>query len=149
MNNAQGYGAIAHIYDIFNGDVDYESLADFAEECFDRFLPKRPELVLDLACGTGTMTRELSSRGYDMIGVDGSEDMLSEAYSKDTAGILYLCQDMREFELYGTVDVIICLLDSFNYITDISDLEKAVAALQGRVDALSRALYEETAKRLE
>ena len=79
MNNAQGYGAIAHIYDIFNGDVDYESLADFAEECFDRFLPERPDLVLDLACGTGILTAMLAERGQDvtaMIELDVPEDEL-------------------------------------------------------------------------
>ena len=79
MNNAQGYGAIAHIYEIFNGDVDYESWADFAEECFDRFMPERPELVLDLACGTGILTAILAERGYDMTGIDLSPEMLSVA----------------------------------------------------------------------
>ena len=138
MNNAQGYGAIAHIYDIFNGDVDYESWADFAEECFERFLPEKPELVLDLACGTGTMTRSLAVRGYDMIGVDGSEDMLSEAYIKGDdegiSGILYLCQDMRSFELYGTVGATVCCLDSINYLLSEEDVEKTFSLVHNYSD---------------
>lgn len=125
MNGCEGYDAIARVYDKLNADVDYKIWADFFEKCFDRYLSKHPELVLDLACGTGRMTRELASRGYDMIGVDGSSDMLSEAmYSHNSDGILYLLQDMREFELYGTVDAVVCCLDSINYLLDVSDVEK-------------------------
>ena len=82
MDSYSGYDAIAHVYEKLNSEIDYKKWADFVEAAFDRFLPARPEIVLDLACGTGTMTRELASRGYDMIGVDGSADMLSEAYMK-------------------------------------------------------------------
>ena len=81
MSGFEGYNAIAGVYDKLNADIDYVTWADFFEKCFDKFLTGRPEIILDLACGTGTMTRELSKRGYDMIGVDGSADMLSEAYS--------------------------------------------------------------------
>ena len=69
-----GYNAIYGIYDRINRDVDYGKWADFIEKCFEKFSGSKPELILDLACGTGSMTFELASRGYDMIGIDGSED---------------------------------------------------------------------------
>ena len=72
----EGYGAISAIYDKINSRVDYVAWADFFEKCFDKFLKERPEFVLDLACGTGSMTLELARRGYDMIGLDLSEEML-------------------------------------------------------------------------
>jgi SAM-dependent methyltransferase len=80
-------------------------------------------LVLDLACGTGSLTSILSKRGYDMIGVDISEEMLAIARRKDP-DILFLQQDMRKFELYGTVDAIICACDAINYLTENGDLEQ-------------------------
>jgi SAM-dependent methyltransferase len=104
------------------------------EDCFDRFLSERPTLVLDLACGTGRMTRELSRRGYDMIGVDGSADMLSEAYSKGGEGILYLLQDMRSFELYGTVGAAVCCLDSINYLLEEKDVKKTFSLVHNYLD---------------
>ena len=144
-----GYRAIASAYDRFNADVDYERWSDFIEACFGKFLPAKPEIVLDLACGTGRMTFPLADRGYDMIGIDGSSDMLAEACDKNNdrtdrlfeeacerlgldpdgfetdAAIeelaghpapLFLQQDMRNFELYGTVDATVCCLDSLNYL---------------------------------
>ena len=87
-----GYDAIAHVYEKLNSEIDYKKWADFIEACFDKYLSIRPSLVLDLACGTGTMTRELSRRGYDMIGIDGSADMLTEAFMQKEEGesTLYL-----------------------------------------------------------
>lgn len=126
-NETNGYGALAWVYDRLNAEIDYGRWADFVEECFCRYGKEKPSLVLDLACGTGRMTVELSRRGYDMIGVDGSEDMLSEAYVRSEGrGILYLCQDMRTFELYGTVGGVTCCLDSLNYLTGDGDLVKAI-----------------------
>lgn len=122
------YSSFAYIYDSLTYDVEYEKRADYLEEIFKKHFNGKPELVCELGCGTGTMCNILSDRGYDMIGIDMSESMLDVAMQKSFGkNILYLNQDMREFELYGTVDVIICLLDSFNYITDISDLEKIFA----------------------
>ena len=98
MSGCEGYEAIPRVYERLNAEIDYDKWADFVEVCFERFLTGKPELVLDLACGTGSMTRALAKKGYDMIGVDGSENMLSEAYSRTSdAGILYLLQDMRSF----------------------------------------------------
>ena len=85
----------------------------------------KPELILDLGCGTGDITHLFAKDGYDMIGVDISFDMLNIAKKENShEKILYLNQDMREFELYGTVDVIYSSLDCLNYITDKRDLKK-------------------------
>ena len=132
----EGYQAIARVYDRLNAEIDYAAWADFVERCFDRFLPSRPELVLDLACGTGSMTLELAARGYDMIGIDGSAEMLSEAYSRamERKGILFLQQDMRSFELYGTVGAITCCLDSVNYLLSSKDLDACFACVHNYLD---------------
>lgn len=133
------YGAISSIYDSINSSVDYCAWADFIEECFARFLPEKPELVLDLACGTGSMTIELARRGYDMIGIDGSPDMLNIALDRKYGAelshdVLFLLQDMREFELYGTVGAISCCLDSLNYLTEDGDLEKCLSLVHNYLD---------------
>lgn len=124
---SSGYGALAWVYDRLNREIDYGAWADFVEENFRRESKIPPTLLLDLACGTGKMTVELAKRGYDMIGIDGSAEMLNEAYSNsEEQEILYLCQDMRTFELYGTVSGVTCCLDSLNYLTTPEDLKKAI-----------------------
>lgn len=136
MSEYKDYGAISRVYDKFNREeIDYSAWADFIERCFERFLSSKPELVLDLACGTGTMTRELAHRGYDMIGIDGSADMLSKAYSNSNGeSILYLNQDMRSFELYGTVGAVTCCLDSLNYLIGDGDLDVTFATVHNYLD---------------
>lgn len=126
------YDLIAPLYDAVNGELDYVAWADFIERIFRRDAAVRPELVLDLGCGTGRMTRELARRGYDMTGVDYSAEMLDRARrleEKEQPGkpILWLCQDMREFELYGTVDATVCCLDSINHLTNAGDLASCLA----------------------
>ena len=121
------YNRLAFSYDALTRDVDYEKRADYIEKLFKRsHVPVK--LVLDLACGTGSMTEILARRGYEMIGADGSEDMLAVAAGKcaGTSGIkpIFLHQDMRRLDLYGTVDAVICCLDSINYITDINGLRE-------------------------
>ena len=132
------YSAIASVYDEINSEINYAEWADFIEACFDKFLPGKPSLVLDLACGTGSMTFELQKRGYDMIGADLSVDMLSEAYEKaydnGIQNILFLRQDMRSFELYGTVGAIVCCLDSVNYLIEDGDLDKCFACSHNYLD---------------
>lgn len=123
------YSALAPFYDALNRDVDYRTWADFAEACFAKYFPGKVESVLDLACGTGSMALELCRRGYDMIGVDASPDMLAVARERaEEAGlsdrILYLCQDMCEFELYGTVEAVVCCLDAVNHVTDRAALSR-------------------------
>ena len=136
MAGCEGYEAIAHVYDKLNAEIDYSAWADFVQTCFDRFLPQRPTLVLDLACGTGSMTLELAKRGYDMIGIDGSADMLSEAFTRaaELPSILWLQQDMRAFELYGTVGAVTCCLDSLNYLLSTDDLTRAFACVHNYLD---------------
>lgn len=135
MNEQNSYTAIARVYDKLNKEIDYAAWADFIEACFDRFLEVRPPLLLDLACGTGSMTIELAARGYDMIGVDGSNDMLSEAFSRaEGTPILFLEQDMRSFELYGTVGAVTCCLDSLNYLPTQEDLLKCFACVHNYLD---------------
>ena len=140
------YNMIAGVYDSINSGVDYGKWGDLFERMLDKYLPERPSLVLDLACGTGKMTLEFSKRGYDMIGVDGSAEMLAVAtdslydmidsgvLSEDSPRPLLLCQDMREFELYGTVGAAFCCLDSLNYLTDGGDLEKCLATVHNYLD---------------
>ncbi len=94
----------------------------------------RDGLVCDLCCGTGQMTRRLSAAGYDMIGVDLSEDMLSLAQRSGEEGILYLNQDMRSFELYGTVRAVICICDSMNYLESKEELLQVFRLVENYLD---------------
>lgn len=116
------YDLISPVYDKVNGDIDYKKWADFIEKSVSQHMNIKPELVLDLGCGTGRMTMELALRGYDMTGVDYSPEMLARAEDNaKEAGlsgqILWLCQDITEFELYGTVDFAVCCLDTVNHLT--------------------------------
>lgn len=96
----------------------------YYKEIFKKF-NINPKLILDLGCGTGDIAYLFAKENYDMIGVDISHDMLNIAKENNShENILYLNQDMREFELYGTVDVIYSSLDCINYITDKRDLKK-------------------------
>ena len=114
------YEYLAGCYDHFTADVDYAAWADYLEKHFSR--SKLPiHTVLDLACGTGSLTCELARRGYEMIGSDLSEEMLALAAEKarDVDGIppIFLHQAMEDLDLYGTIDACVCCLDSVNYVT--------------------------------
>lgn len=118
------YKSFASVYDLFMEDTEYDSWIEYLHKIWEKE-GIRPELILDLGCGTGNITHRLAEKGYEMIGVDISEEMLMIAKKKaEESGlnILYLLQDMRDFELYGTVDVIVCLCDGMNYITDPDDM---------------------------
>ncbi len=120
------YTEFAEIYDRLTEDVDYAGWADFIESAFLKF-GEKPERILELGCGTGNLTLEMARRGYDLIGLDLSVDMLGCASQKSReAGrnILFINQDMRKFALHGPVDSVICTLDSLNYLTRPGDLEK-------------------------
>ena len=125
------YDLIAPIYDSINRDIDYSAWADFIEKIFERELKERPELVLDLGCGTGSMTLELARRGYDMTGIDYSCEMLDRARERaemeGLSGILWLLQDMRSFELYGTVDATVCCLDGINHLLTAKELKECLS----------------------
>ncbi len=121
------YEALSVYYDRFTRDVGYAEWADFFEEVF-RQENVHPKLMLDLACGTGSLTKEFAGRGYEMIGVDASPEMLMRAMD-NTIGCkprpLFLNQRMEELDLYGTVDVCLCCLDSVNYVTEQETLQRA------------------------
>ncbi len=121
------YKNFAYLYDALTDDIDYSEWADFVEKIFKRHKCS-PKTILELGCGTGSFAIEMSKRGYEMICIDLSEDMLNCASQKAREAnqdILFLNQDMTAFELYGTVDVVVCLLDSLNYITQDNKLIKA------------------------
>ncbi len=118
------YTSFARVYDLFMDEVPYREWSRRIIEILGKY-GISDGLVLDLGCGTGSMTELLAEAGFDMIGVDASEEMLELAYEKRAASghdILYLLQDMREFELYGTVRAIVSVCDSLNYITDEEEL---------------------------
>jgi len=117
------YGVFARYYDALTENVDYPAKARFISNVLNQHKPGCT-LVVDLACGTGTLSLELAALGFDMIAVDGSYDMLSVASMKPNPGIMYLCQQMDELDLYGTVDAMICTLDSVNHITDENTLRE-------------------------
>lgn len=121
-----GYGSFAAFYDRLMTDVDYRARASYLLSLYNKFRPsKKVESLLDLACGTGNLLLELMDRGFDVIGVDGSQDMLAEASVKAEKADekpLLLCQDMRQLDLYGTVDCAVCTLDSLNHICRTEDL---------------------------
>ena len=126
------YEALASVYDRLTGDVCYERRADYIEKLFQKSRIG-VHTVLDLACGTGTMTGILTERGYEMIAVDASADMLAEAREKaaDLKGEppVFLNQSMPQLDLYGTVDAAICCLDSINYLTNPKDVQKTLQRL--------------------
>ena len=111
------YTDFAYIYDrLMKNDVDYEKWADYIENIFARY-DKNPSLVCDLACGTGNITVPLARRGYDMTGIDVSEDMLNIAREKAAdCDILFLNQNIASLDLYGTMDAFTCMIDGVNYI---------------------------------
>lgn len=138
----EAYTDFAMVYDTFMDETPYEQWCEFLMELFRKYgaqkddtrqenravmdnLRQERNTVLDLGCGTGTLTELLARRGYDMIGVDLSEEMLRIAVDKrEKSGldILYLCQDMRELELYGTVGAAVSVCDSVNYLLEEDDV---------------------------
>ena len=132
----EAYTGFAAVYDIFMDNVPYEEWGEYIHSLLkDRGI--EDGILLDLGCGTGTMTEKLADYGYDMIGVDNSEDMLELAMEKRMESgkdILYLLQDMREFELYGTVRAIVSVCDSVNYITEPEELEEVFRLVNNYLD---------------
>ncbi len=150
------YRDFAGVYDIFMEDTPYDA---WAKRIYDTLKEYAIDdgLIADLGCGTGAITRRLSAYGYDMIGIDASEDMLAVAMESDAESrsdglsdadetdatdvcrnfshdILYLCQDMAEFELYGTVRAIVSVCDSINYLTEDDRLLKTFSLVNNYLD---------------
>ncbi|ODU54457.1 MAG: hypothetical protein ABT01_08460 [Clostridium sp. SCN 57-10] len=126
---SEAYSALAEAYDALMRDVPYGDFAHQIERLF-RYAKRPPHLVLDLACGTGTLTRLMAERGYEMIGADLSPEMLDVARAKCddlSCPPVFICQGMAELDLYGTVEAAYCCLDSVNYVTDLRELRRAFA----------------------
>lgn len=112
------YGPLAGWYDQLTGDVPYDQFADFYEAEFSR-AGGEFRLLLDLCCGTGTLTMVMARRGYELIAADASVDMLMQAREKAAdmeTPPLFLLQEASRLDLYGTVDAAYCSLDGMNYI---------------------------------
>lgn len=132
-----GYDVVSGLYDRVNGHVDYEGYACRVIGFLRENGVPDGAIVADLGCGTGRMTRLLADAGYDMIGIDNSEGMLSvarDAAAADDNGILYLLQDMTDFELYGTVGAVTCFLDGMNHLTRTGELEKCFRLVHNYLD---------------
>ena len=121
------YKNFADYYDqLMTEDINYEKIADYIENIFSEN-DINPELVCDLACGTGNVTIPLAKRGYEMIAVDKSVQMLNAAREKASHAnldILFLNQNITKLDLYGTCDAFLCMIDGINYILNPHSLEK-------------------------
>ena len=130
------YTGFAAFYDEFMDNVPYDDWAEYLHGLLKKN-GLETGIICELGCGTGKMTRRLKEKGYDMIGVDSSPDMLQLARGKEKPGdesILYICQDMREFELYGTVAAVVSVCDSMNYILSTKDLLKVFKLVDNYLD---------------
>lgn len=123
------YNDFALVYDTLTSNVDYPKRAAYYDRMIAAF-GGRKGILLDLACGTGSLSFEFAKMGYDVIGIDGSEEMLSVAVEKkldgDYRSVILLCQEMQELDLYGTTDATICALDSLNHLTNPADLQETL-----------------------
>lgn len=132
----EAYTGFAEVYDTFMDNIDYKQWTDYLIALLQEY-GIRDGLVLDLGCGTGNVTEYLAKAGYDMTGIDMSEDMLNIAMQKrEKSGhdILYLCQEMQEFELYGTVRAVISICDCINYVTKRQDIVKTFRLVNNYLD---------------
>lgn len=127
------YTSFAQVYDLFMDNVPYEDWGAYLAQLLKEY-GIEDGLLLDLGCGTGKLTRIMETYGYDMIGVDNSYEMLDMAREHASENILYLLQDMREFELYGTVRAIYSACDSINYILEEEELREVFALANNYLD---------------
>ena len=130
------YSKFALVYDNLMDNIPYDEWTSYLKKLLDDYDIKEG-IIAELGCGTGNITERLTEYGYDMIGIDNSPEMLDIAMQKGAANkssSLYLCQDMREFELYGTVRAVISLCDSINYITDKDDLVTIMRLVNNYLD---------------
>lgn len=132
----ESYKSFARVYDVFMDNIDYPAWSEYLISLLEEYGVK-DGLVLELGCGTGSMTELLAEKGYDMIGIDNSPDMLEIALEKRVESghdILYLLQDMREFELYGTVRGVVSVCDSVNYILEEDELLEVFRLVNNYLD---------------
>ncbi len=122
-----GYAGFSGVYDALTENVDYTARAEYIADLL-ALGGVTGGILLDLACGTGTLSVEMAKKGFEVIGVDSSGEMLSVAMNNAfEAGenILFLCQKMQSLDLYGTVNACICTLDSINHLTNEADVQAA------------------------
>lgn len=132
----EAYSGFAKVYDLFMDNIPYEEWTDYVKDLLKEEGIENG-ILLDLGCGTGSVTELLAKAGFDMIGIDNSEEMLDIAMEKrEESGldILYLLQDMREFELYGTVKGVVSICDSMNYILEDEDLLEVFRLVHNYLD---------------
>lgn len=132
----EAYTGFAEVYDVFQDNVPYEEWCSYVTGLLKEY-QVMDGLVLDLGCGTGSLTELMARSGYDMIGIDNSGEMLQIAMNKRNASgldILYLLQDMRGFELYGTVKAVISICDSINYIMEYQELVEVFRLVNNYLD---------------
>lgn len=133
---SEAYSDFATVYDQLMDNIPYDEWFIYLRELLNEYGINNG-IVAELGCGTGSITERMSACGYDMIGIDNSPSMLDIANGKkaeNNSNSLYLCQDMREFELYGTVSAIISLCDSINYITDGDELLQVFRLVNNYLD---------------
>ncbi len=144
----EAYTDFARVYDTFMDETPYEAWSEFLTDVLKEFGIEKGDLVLELGCGTGSLTELLEDAGFDMIGIDNSMEMLNIAMEKranrekteedneedEKKDILYLCQDMREFELYGTVKAVVSVCDSLNYLLSEEDLLETFQLVNNYLD---------------
>ncbi len=132
----EAYTGFAEVYDVFQDNVPYEEWCSYVTGLLKEY-QVMDGLVLDLGCGTGSLTGLMARSGYDMIGIDNSGEMLQIAMNKRNASgldILYLLQDMRGFELYGTVKAVISICDSMNKIMEYQELVEVFRLVNNYLD---------------
>ena len=121
------YSDFAFYYDGLTTNIDYKKRAEYFDMLIKKYCRSSGKYLADLGCGTGSLSEEFSRLGYDVIGIDNSEEMLSAALDKkydSGSDIQYICQDMTELELYGNADIFICALDSINHLSCADDIKK-------------------------
>ncbi len=140
----EAYGSFAEVYEELMDNVPYDAWCERILELL-REAGIHGGLIAELGCGTGSITRRLAARGYDMIGIDASPDMLdiareremeirAEMQDPERKDILYLLQDMRSFELYGTVRGVVCCCDSINYILEPAEVQEVFRLVNNYLD---------------
>ena len=133
---AEAYSNFAAVYDALMDNIPYDAWADYLHGLLVEY-DIASGILAELGCGTGNITERMADFGYDMIGIDNSPAMLDIANEKreqNHSSSLYLCQDMREFELYGTVAAIVSLCDSVNYITEPEELTHVFSLVNNYLD---------------